>query len=107
MRWLPWALGIVGVVQYAVIAYLEPSDYVSVDMAYLVMWLAIIGGVFACYASCWGGCYGYGDGCGCCGEGCSCGDCGECGPNVTMKGGMGHDGHGHEGHDHGPGGHSH
>jgi hypothetical protein len=103
MRWLPWALGIVGVLQYAVIAAIEPSDYVSVDMAYLVMWLAIIGGVLACYMSCYGGC-GYGDGCGCCEDGCSCGDCASCGPNVTMKGSMAG---GHEGHDHGPGGHHH
>ena len=106
MRWLPWALGIAGVLQYAVIAAVSPSDYVSVDMAYLVMWLAIIGGVLACYLSCWGG---YGCGCdcdhcgecssgGCCGDGCSCGDCDECGPGE--KGMMGHEGHGHEGHQH-------
>lgn len=101
MRWLPWALGVAGVLQYAVIAAIQPSDYVGVDMAYLVMWLAIIGGVLACYLSCWGGCgYGYG-GCDCCGDGCSCGDCSECGPNVKMKG------MGHEGHDHGPGEHHH
>lgn len=107
MRWLPWALGVVGVLQYAVIAYLEPSDYVSVDMAYLVMWLAIIGGVLTCYLSCMGGCGCYGGGCECdhcpgCASGQCCGGCGCYGPNVEMKGGMGH-----EGHDHGPGGHQH
>jgi hypothetical protein len=100
MRWLPWILGIGGVLQYAVIVAIQPSDYVSLDMAYLVMWLAIIGGVLTCYLSCWGDC-GYG-GCGCCDDGCQCGDCGECGPNVEMKG-MGHEGHSHEGHE----GHSH
>lgn len=96
MRWLPWALGVAGVLQYAVIAALSPSDYVSVDMAYLVMWLALIGGVLACYLSCWG----YDGGCGCCGDGCSCGDCEDCGPGE--KGMTGHEGHGH-----GPGEHHH
>jgi hypothetical protein len=99
MRWLPWALGTIGVLQYAIIAYLEPNDYVSVDMAYLVMWLTIIGGVIACYLGCMGGCGWYGGGCDCCGDGCSCGDCGECGPNVMMKGETGHEGHSHEGHE--------
>jgi len=94
MRWLPWALGIAGVLQFAIMAFVRPdADYVSLDMAYLVMWLAIIGGVLTCYLSCWDDC-GYG-GCGCCDDGCSCGDCAECGPNVEMKG--------HEGHAHGPG----
>ena len=98
MRWLPWALGIVGVLQFAVMALVRPdADYVSLDTSYLVMWLAIIGGILACYLSCWDDC---GYGCGCCGDGCQCGDCGECGPGD--KGMMGH-----EGHDHGPGGHSH
>jgi hypothetical protein len=99
MRWLPWALGIAGVLQYAIIAAIQPSDYVGVDMAYLVMWLAIIGGVLTCYLSCWGGCgYGGYGGCGCCDDGCQCGDCGECGPGDQPM-------TGHEGHDHGPGHH--
>lgn len=86
MRWLPWALGIAGVLQFAVMALTGTSaDYVTLDTAYLVMWLAIIGGVLTCYLSCWGDC-GYGGGCGCCGDGCSCGDCEECG---------GHEGHSH------------
>ncbi|MHB1261443.1 MAG: hypothetical protein ACYC2H_06975 [Thermoplasmatota archaeon] len=98
MRWLPWALGIAGVLQFAVMAFVGTnSDYVSLDTAYLVMWLAIIGGIVVCYLSCWGDC-GYGGGCGCCGDGCSCGDCGECGGV-----GKGNDGHSHEGHE----GHSH
>lgn len=82
MRWVPWALGVVGVLQYAVIAYLEPNDYVSVDMAYLVMWLALIGGVLAGYLSC-----GWDCGCGCdcdhcaeCSSGGCCGTCECCGP---------------------------
>lgn len=95
MRWASWALGIAGVVQYAVIAYLQPSDYVGVDMSYLVMWLSIIGGLLLCYLSC-GDCY---DGeCGCCEDGCSCGDCGDCTPNGHAE--HGHEGHGHEGHSH-------
>jgi hypothetical protein len=104
MRWLPWALGIAGVLQYAVIAALSPSDYVSVDTSYLVMWLAVIGGVLTCYLSCWGDCYGGCDcdHCGGCAAGQCCGDCGCYGSNVEMKGAMGH-----EGHDHGPGGHQH
>jgi hypothetical protein len=106
MRWLPWALGIAGVLQFAVMALVGTDpDYVSLDTAYLVMWLAIIGGIVVCYLSCWGNC-GYGGGyggCGCCEDGCECGDCGDCcGPNVKMKG-MGHEGHEHEGHE----GHSH
>lgn len=93
MRWIPWALGVVGVGQYAVMAYLDPSGYVSLDMSYLVMWLAIIGSLIICNTGC--GCWGGADGCGCCGEGCSCGDCGNCMPH-----GHGHEGHGHEGHSH-------
>lgn len=96
MRWASWALGIAGVVQYAIIAYLQPSDYVGVDMAYLVMWLAIIGALALCYLSCYD-CYG-GDGCGCCEDGCGCGDCGNCTPNGHAE--HGHEGHGHEGHSH-------
>jgi hypothetical protein len=98
MRWLPWALGIAGVLQFAVMALVRPdSDYVSLDTSYLVMWLAVIGAIVVCYLSCWGG---YGSGCGCCGDECQCGDCGECGPGDKPM-------MGHEGHDHGPGGHSH
>ena len=97
MRWVPWLLGIAGVVQYAVIAATQPTDYVSVDMAYLVMWLSIIGALVVCYLSCYD--CGYGGGCGCCDDDCGCGDCGDCMPN-------GHD-DGHEGHDHGPGEHGH
>lgn len=94
MRWASWALGIVGVLQYAAIAYLQPTDYVSVDMAYLVMWLAIIGALLLCYLSWCDGCYGDDGACDCCGDDCSCGDCGDCMPN----------GHGHE---HGEPGHAH
>jgi hypothetical protein len=105
MRWLPWILGIGGVLQYAVIVAIQPSDYVSLDMAYLVMWLAIIGGVLTCYLSCWSDC-GYGgcdcDHCGSCSSGECCGNCRCYGSNVEMKG-MGHEGHSHEGHE----GHSH
>lgn len=104
MRWASWALGIVGVLQYAVMAAMDqPSDYVSLDMSYLVMWLAVIGGLFLCYLSCWGcGEYGGSGSCGCCGDGCGCGDCGNCTPS-----GKGGKEHGHEGHDHGPGEHGH
>ena len=95
MRWASWALGILGVVQYAIIAYLNRDGdigYVSTDMAYLVMWLAIIGALGLCYLSC----YDCDDGgCGCCGDDCGCGDCGDCVPN-----GKGHDAEGHEGHSH-------
>lgn len=97
MRWVPWALGTAGVLQYAIIAALQPSDYVSLDTAYLVMWLAIIGGLVVCYLSCWDGC-GYGGGCDCCGDDCSCGDCSNCGPRGGE--GHGHGEHGHEGHMH-------
>ena len=93
MRWIPWLLGIAGVVQYAIIAAVDPTGYVSTDMAYLVMWLAVIGALIVCYLSCYD-CYG--GGCGCCEDGCSCGDCGECMPNGN---GHGHD-HGEHGHDH-------
>ena len=90
MRWLPWALGIAGVLQYAVLAITKPAGYVSLDTAYIVMWLAIIGGVLACTASCWG----YGGGCGCCGDDCSCGDCDWCreGDGHGHEHGMGHEG---------------
>lgn len=98
MRWIPWLLGIAGVLQYAVMAAVDATGYVSLDMSYLVMWLAIIGALVLCYMSwCGDGCCGYGDGCGCCGDECGCGDCGDCMPN-------GHD-HGHEGHEHGEHGH--
>ncbi len=97
MRWVPWLLGILGVVQYGVIAYVQPTGYVSVDTAYLVMWLAVIGALVVCYLSCYG--CGYGDGgCDCCGEGCECGD-GDC----CMPAG---NGHAHE-HEHGEPGHVH
>jgi hypothetical protein len=107
MRWLPWALGIIGVLQFGIMAVVKPdSSYVTLDTAYLVMWLAVIGGVVACYLSCWGGC-GYGgcdcDHCGGCSSGECCGNCGCYGGNVEMKGGMGHEGHSHEGHE----GHQH
>lgn len=95
MRWLPWALGIAGVLQFAVMALVRPdADYVSLDTAYLVMWLAIIGGILVCSLSCWGG--GYGDGCECCDDNCTCGDCSSCKSTATS----GHEGHGHEGHQH-------
>ena len=98
MRWLPWTLGIVGVLQFAVMAFVRPdADYVSLDTSYLVMWLAIIGGVLTCYLSCWGDCYGGGcdcDHCPGCAAGQCCGGCGCYGPNVEMKG---HEGHGHDG----------
>lgn len=100
MRWASWALGIVGVLQYAVILATDSTAYVSLDMAYLVMFLCIIGGLALCYASCWAGC-GYGGGCGCCEDGCTCGDCGDCAPSGARSG------QGHEGHDHGPGEHGH
>ena len=100
MRWVPWLLGILGVAQYGIIAYTQPTGYVSVDMAYLVMWLAVIGALLLCYMSWCGGCSGWDDGCDCCGPGCECGD-GEC----CMPDGEGHE-HGHEGHGH-DGGHKH
>ena len=97
MRWVYWLLGIAGVLQYALMAYVKPEGYVSLDTAYLGMWLAVIGAVVACCASCWGGCYGGGGGCGCCDDGCRCGDCPDC---------MG-EGHEHGEHEHGHEGHSH
>lgn len=105
MRWLPWALGIVGVLQFAVMALVRPdSGYVSLDTSYLVMWLAIIGGIVVCYLSCWDGC-GYGGGCDCdhcggCAAGQCCGDCGCYGPSGQMKGATGHEGHDHSHGDH-------
>ena len=94
--WVPWALGLAGVAQHAVMAMVDPAGYVSVDMSYLVMWLAIIGALLVCYSGC-GDCCGYGGGgCGCCGDGCSCGDCESCKP-----------GHGDHGHEHGHEGHMH
>lgn len=103
MRWVPWLLGIAGVVQHAIIAYVFadtlPADnaYVSADMSYLVMWLSIIGALGLCYLSC----YDCGDGsCGCCGDDCGCGDCSSCMPNGKGHDGHGHEGHGHEGHSH-------
>ncbi len=76
MRWVSWLLGIAGVVQYAVFAFLQPADYVSLDMAYLVMWLAVIGALLLC----WIGCYDcdWNEGCDCCDDNCSCGDCDGC-----------------------------
>lgn len=97
MRWVPWLLGIAGVVQYAVIAAVQPTDYVSMDMAYLVMWLAVIGALVLCYMSWCGDCCddegGMGQ-CDCCDGHCHCGDCDACDPE-----GHGHEG-GHEGHTH-------
>jgi len=93
-RWSFWALGLAGVLQYALMAALKPKGYVGLDTAYLVMWLAVIGAALGCWMSCGGWC-GYGGGCGCCGDGCDCGDCEECRPH----GEHGHE-HGHEGHDH-------
>ncbi|MFA5943596.1 MAG: hypothetical protein WC876_03925 [Candidatus Thermoplasmatota archaeon] len=96
MRWLPWTLGIVGVLQFAVMALVGTNaDYVSLDTAYLVMWLAIIGGVLTCYLSCMGGGCGYGGygGCDCCDDNCECGDCGDC----CEPDEKGHEGHGHDG----------
>lgn len=94
MRWVPWLLGIAGVVQYAIIAFVQPDGYVSVDMAYLAMWLAIVGALVVCHLGC--GCYGDDDGCDCCGPGCQCGDGECCAPEPN--------GHGHE---HGEHGHAH
>lgn len=97
MRWMAWLLGVLGVVQYAVMAYVDPSGYVSLDMSYLVMWLAVIGGLILCNTGC--GCWS-GGGCSCCGEGCSCGDCGNCMGGEHSHGEHSHEGHGHEGHKH-------
>jgi hypothetical protein len=96
MRWVPWALGLAGIAQHAVMAMVDPTGYVSLDTSYLVMWLAIIGGLVVCYIDCCG--WGSG-GCGCCGDGCTCGDCGNCTPGMHKD-----DGHGH-GHEHGEHGH--
>jgi hypothetical protein len=90
MRWLPWALGIGGILQYAVLAALKPDGYVTLDTAYLAMWLAIIGGVLAGCLCCWDD-----GGCGCCGDGCSCGDCAWC-QGDGHGDANGHE-HGHEG----------
>ena len=87
MRWVYWLLGIAGVLQYAILAIAKPDGYVSLDTAYLVMWLAIIGAVLACMLTC-----SYG-GCGCCGDDCSCGDCEWC----RDGDGHGHPPAGHEG----------
>src|SRR5688572_32142122 len=95
-RWVPWALGLAGIAQHAVMAMVDPAGYVSLDMSYLVMWLSIIGALVVCYSG-RGGCWG-GGGCGCCGEGCSCGDCDDCKPGQ---------GHGDRGHEHGHEGHMH
>lgn len=92
MRWVYWLLGIAGVLQFAVMAAVKPSGYVSLDTSYLVMWLSIIGAVVACCASCWG--YG-GGGCGCCGDDCSCGDCDWC-KDDGHKHEEGHEGHEHD-----------
>lgn len=93
MRWVPWAVGTAGVLQHAIIAYLQPDGYVGTDMSYLVMWLAVLGALAIGYMSC---CDCYGDGCGCCDDGCACGDCESCLPNGN---GHAHE-HGHEGHTH-------
>ena len=103
MRWASWALAAAGIIQYAAILAMDSSDYVSVDMAYLVMWLAVLGALALCYMSCWG--CGYGGGCDCdhcggCSSGDCCGNCGCYGPNVEMKRGHEHGEHGHEGHSH-------
>lgn len=92
MRWVPWLLGIAGVLQFAVFAGIRPVDYVSLDAAYIVMWLAVIGGLLLA----WIGCGWYGGGCDCCDEGCECGDGDCCRPHDD-----------HDGHDHGEHGHTH
>lgn len=92
MRWVSWLLGIAGVVQYGLIAFLQPTDYVSTDMAYLVMWLAIIGALLLCWIGCGYGCD-WEEGCDCCDDGCSCGDCDGCR-------GPGHGEDAHAGHTH-------
>ena len=93
MRWIPWALGLAGIAQHALMALLEPDGYVSLDMSYLVMWLSIIGALLVCYSGCgcgWGG----GDGsCDCCGDHCHCGDCARCSQDHDH--GPGHEGHSH------------
>lgn len=91
MRWIPWALGLVGVAQYLLMVVLDPSGYVSLDMSYLVMWLAVIGALILCNTGC--GCWGGegGDGCTCCGDQCHCGDCARC----SHGGEKGHEGHMH------------
>ena len=100
MRWVPWLLGIAGVVQHAIIAYLQPDGYVSTDMSYLVMWLAVVGALIVCYLSCDGYCGPYDDdgpmgACDCCDGHCHCGDCDACDPASHGHG----DGNGH-GHPH-------
>ncbi len=97
MRYASWGLGIAGVLQYTIIVAMDATDYVSLDMSYLVMWLAVIAALALCYASCCG--YGSGDDCGCCGDNCNCGDCGACGPGAG-KHDAGHAEHSHEGHSH-------
>ena len=107
MRWIPWLLGIVGVLQYAIIAYTAPVEYVSTDMAYLVMFLCVIGALLLCYMS-WGccgdGCRDWDDGeghggmaaCDCCDGHCHCGDCDACDPASHGHGDGGHgQGHAH------------
>lgn len=101
MRWTHWLLALAGVAQFAVMAAIKPTGYVSLDMAYLVMWLTLIAAVALWWGSCcsWGGYCGYGGGCDCghC-EGCKGDDC--CGECACCKDdGDGHE-HGHEGHDH-------
>jgi hypothetical protein len=76
MRWIPWALGLAGVAQHALVALLKPEDYISLDTSYLVMWLAVIGALVVCYLSCWD-CSDDGD-CDCCPDHCHCGDCPAC-----------------------------
>lgn len=92
MRWLSALLAVVGIAQYTVLAILQPDDYVSLDMAYLVMALFLLAaaGVWCCSWCSWGG---HGYGCDCCGDDCRCGDCECCEPddakpaaaNVEMK----------------------
>ena len=100
MRGIAWLLGLIGVIQFGILAYLRPSGYVSLDMAYLVMWLLILAGVAVyCCSWCASGCYGWnGDSCDCCGDNCGCGDCGECCEDDDEEhehGEAGHEGHSH------------
>jgi hypothetical protein len=76
MRWIPWALGLAGVAQHALVALLKPEDYISLDTSYLVMWLAVIGALVVCHLDC-GDCYD-GGACDCCPDHCHCGDCEAC-----------------------------
>lgn len=77
MRWTLWLLAVLGIAQFAFVAYAHPTAP-SADIAYLVMALCMIALLVGLAFPYCGGCWDQGCGCGHCNE-CRDGCCGACG----------------------------